>query len=297
MNTAFLASLLRTPWAMDAGHLQGFAQLLIGAYRAKLGHEAAERDPTPVAAAPRAAQPANGHGIAVINVFGPIVQRASMLGMCEGGVGCDSLSAQLRQAESDPAVGQVLWVHDSPGGSVFGVMELADEIRNAKKPQIAFANACSASASYWLTSACSEVWVTPSGQVGSIGVYVCHENVSQALENAGVSITLISAGPHKVETAPFAPLSDDAKANLQASVDKFYEQFTSAVAKGRGVPVSKVISDMGGGRMLDAEAAQKAGMVDKVGTFDQVVASMQQRSRRPGMSKARADAAIRIAQA
>ena len=50
-------------------------------------------------------------------------------------------------------------------------------------------------------------------------------------------------------------------------------------AKGRGVPVDQVRSDMGEGRMLLAEAAVKAGMVDGIRTFADVIAGMRKKGR------------------
>ena len=58
------------------------------------------------------------------------------------------------------------------------------------------------------------------------------------------------------------------------------------MAKGRGVPVDQVRSGMGEGRMLLAEAAQKAGMVDGVATFGEVVTRMRKTSRSSGARSA-----------
>ena len=148
------------------------------------------------------------------------------------------------------------------------------------------ADSMSASAAYWLLSQCGEAYVTPGGMVGSIGVYTAHENVAKALESEGIEITLISAGKYKVEGNPFQPLGDEARAETQAQIDTYYRMFTSAVAKGRGVPVDQVRSGMGEGRMLLAEAAQKAGMVDGVATFGEVVARMRKTSRSSGARSA-----------
>jgi ClpP class serine protease len=54
----------------------------------------------------------------------------------------------LRDALNDDAVSQILIDIDSPGGSVYGVAELADEILAARKqkPVVAIANSLAASA-------------------------------------------------------------------------------------------------------------------------------------------------------
>lgn len=305
MSKHFLAMCLATPWAMDPAYIKSYSDILIGAYRRKdglpvaLSHEGGEHEPaTPRAAVSKVSQQAAGSNIAVVNVMGALVSHASDLGPCEGGMSYDSVRGQLRAAQADDSVGQILMLFDTPGGSVFGCPELADDIRNSSKPVVGLANYCAASAGYWMLSACSEVYVSPSGQVGSIGVWMAHQDVSGAMEQEGIVTTLISAGKFKVEGNPYEALSDDAKASMQASVDDFYTGFVKAVAKGRGVSVDAVRNGMGQGRMLSAKDALAEKMVDGVMTFDEVVASMQRKARKPGSSaKARAQAEIDIASA
>jgi ClpP class serine protease len=76
-----------------------------------------------------------------------------------------------------------------------GIPELAAEIRAArgKKPIVAVANYRAASAAYWLGSQADEFVASPSADVGSIGVFAAHEDVSGMQEKLGVKTTLISA--------------------------------------------------------------------------------------------------------
>jgi signal peptide peptidase SppA len=159
-------------------------------------------------------------------------------------------------------------VIDSPGGSVLGLPETADVIHaaNRVKPVRAFVTGIAASAAYWLASQASSITLTPSGEVGSVGVLDMHADISKALENAGVKLTAVTAGEHKTERAPFTPLSDDAKAHMQAGVNAWYGDFLSAIRRGRGMRVS-ASSNYGGGRMLSAREAVAAGMVDFVSSL------------------------------
>jgi len=301
MSRHFLARCLATPWAMDLTAAEAFSRVLVQAYLRKDAPQAGGMDeddhgaPLQPKAARGGQQRANGGSIAVVPVMGALVSHASDLGPCEGGMSYGQVRGQLRAALADDSVGQVLMVFDTPGGSVFGCMELADEIRSAGKPVIGLANYCAASAGYWLLSACREAYVSPSGQVGSIGVWMAHQDVSQLMENEGVKTTLISAGKYKVEGNPYEPLGDDARANMQASVDDFYTSFVKAVAKGRNVPVDAVRSGMGQGRMLSAKDALAEKMVDGVGTFDEVVSKMARSGKSASAAKARAQVDIDIA--
>lgn len=198
----FIAWCLATPWALMPERMAGYAAVL-AKYTASNAPSAHEPDHEAPAAGPRSSRGnARSGAIAVIPVYGAIVQRASQIDICDGGTSTQQISAALADAMADDTVAQVLLDIDSPGGSVYGVQELAAEITGAKKPVIAVANSLAASAAYWLGCAASEFYMTPGGEVGSIGVWQAHQDWSKALADAGVNTTLISAGKYKVEGNP-----------------------------------------------------------------------------------------------
>ncbi|QIJ75067.1 S49 family peptidase [Methylobacterium sp. NI91] len=215
--------------------------------------------------------------IAVIPVIGIISHRAPLINDMSsgGGTSTQQVGAALRAALADPAVGSIVLDVDSPGGSVNGVPELADEIfaGRRKKPIIAQVNALAASAAYWIGAAASEVVMTPSGEVGSIGVYMMHRDVSVAAAADGLKITFVSStdSPFKVEGNPYEPLSDEARRHLQVEVDRYMGDFLSAVARGRGVSAAKVKSDFGQGRTVGARDAVRLGMADRIATLRQTL--------------------------
>ncbi len=177
---------------------------------------------------------------------------------------------------ADPAVSAVVLNFDSPGGSVSGVPELAGDILKSRgqKPVVAIANHLCASAAYWIATAADEMVCTPSSECGSVGVLSAHQDLSGALEQAGIKTTLISAGKYKTEGAPFGPLGEEALAAIQARVDDYYGMFTAAVAKGRGVPVAQVRSGFGEGRVVGAKEAVAQGMADRIDILEGVVAEL-----------------------
>src|SRR5690606_4285100 len=130
-----------------------------------------------------------------------------------GGTSTEQFGSWFDAALRDPAVSAIVIDVDSPGGTVTGVAELAEQIFEArgKKPIYAIANALAASAAYWIASAAEELWVTPSGDVGSIGVYAMHEDISEMEAEMGLKVTLISAGEYKTEGNPHEPLGDEAR--------------------------------------------------------------------------------------
>jgi len=234
--------------------------------KARLGGDPAERQDPRI----------NGVGVAVLPIFGVIAQRMDLFSEISGGTSTDTLARDFRAFRDDAKVKAIVFAVDSPGGGVYGVDELATEIRAARgtKPMVAVADSTAASAAYWLASAADEIVVTPGGQVGSIGVFTAHDDVSQMLEELGVKTTLISAGKYKVEGNPFEPLDPDAKAALQATVDQYYDRFVAAVAAGRHVSTAVVKAGYGQGRMLTSADALAAGLVDRIDTLDATIARL-----------------------
>lgn len=220
--------------------------------------------------------PAPASPVAVLSLRGPIIPHAGLFSDVSGATAVEEFQAAFRDAVASADVKAILMNVDSPGGEAALVPELATEIRNAsgEKPIVAIANAFAASAAYWIACAADEFVVTPSGKVGSIGVYAAHDDMSAMQEKAGVKTTLVSAGKFKTERNPYEPLSDEAKAAMQEHVDEFYAMFVSSVAKNRGVTSAEVRSGFGQGRMVMAKAALEAGMVDKIATYDETLARL-----------------------
>jgi capsid assembly protease len=282
-SSLLLAEALRTAWAIEPKAGQMMIDVLTRHARGEIAPEHA-LEAAKAARDERATrrQPAiKGRGIMVLPLCGVIVPKANLITEYSGGTSCQLFSAALRDALADEAVAQILIDIDSPGGSVAGVQELASEIMQARtqKPVLGIANYQAASAAYWLGACCNELYVSPSGEVGSIGVWTAHQDVSQAMENEGVKTTLISAGKYKTEGNPFSPLDNEAKDFIQDSVNSYYRSFVAAVARGRGVSVDKARNGMGQGRMLTAEAAKAEGMVDGITTIGALVGDMQARPR------------------
>lgn len=240
--------------------------------------------------AQRPAPSASVGNVAVIRLYGPILPRAEAVkDVSQASALMTEFQQAFRSVASDPNVSAIVLDIDSPGGQVDLVPETAAMVmkaRRADRPIVAVANTLAASAAYWIASAADEISVTPSGEVGSIGVYTVHEDVSELLAAEGVRVTFISEGPRKVEGNPFEPLGAEARAALQANVKHFYDMFTADVAKGRNVALSVVKADpessdahFGGGRVYPAKQAVKLGMADRVETLDEAILRLQRKSR------------------
>lgn len=269
------AALMASAWAIDPVKVRPLRAL---AMRALAGEEISEHERAANRVGQgRQADAAKPQGsVAIVPVVGTIVHRAEQADDISGpgAVSAARLRSQIRQLANDESIGSILLDIESPGGSVDGIAELAQEIKAASmvKPVVASANAYAASAAYWIASQAGEVVITPSGELGSIGVYSLHEDDSQMLEAMGVKVSVIRAGAHKIEANPFEPLTEEARSDMQATVNRYYDEFTAAVARGRGISVSTVRREpWGQGRMVGARQAVEVGLADRVETIEETV--------------------------
>jgi signal peptide peptidase SppA len=278
------------PWLICEDKLQEIIALVYTHARGDHG------DPTAYAGDPErraAARDAFASGpptIGLLPIHGTIADRGSGVTRASGLVTSERLRQDFQALVADPGIDAILLDIDSPGGMAAGIPELTDTIYRARgtKPITALAFNFAASAAYWIASAADEIVVTPSGEVGSIGVVVVHSDYSKAFSDRGVTNTIIRSTPRKVEANPLEPLSEEAAGSLQEKVNEIHADFTQAVARGRGLPIADV-RRFADGRTYRAREALRLGMVDRIGTVDSTVRKLARRSR--GMN-ARVDATL-----
>lgn len=279
-----MQSIFGTPWAIDEGKLHAIVEFM---------NHAAFDGTGPSAEYSAASRPPSYKMVgstAVIPIYDTIVPRANLMTAFSGGTSVDVFRNSFRSAMNDNEISTILLDFATPGGSVYQVQEMAEEIRMARsqKPVIAQVSTMAASAGYWWASAASQINITPSGEAGSIGVIAMHVDWSEANKALGINPTYITAGKYKSEGNPNEPLSDDAISFLEKRVDEYYQSFISDVALGRGVSADVVRETYGQGRVFGAADALRIGMVDKIATMDQTleeIRSKDQRSKRKSTAR------------
>lgn len=238
------------------------ANRFIGTYRRETGHYGLS--------------PAKS-GVSIISIVGTLVNRGSWIGTHSGAVSYEGLSAQLRDAEADPAIHTVLLDIDSPGGEATGMFMLAQQIRNMSTKVVVYVNDVAASAAYGIASAADEIIVSPTSIVGSIGVVLMHLDRSEEMKQKGVSATLIYAGKHKVDGNPFGALSDEIKADLKRDVMSFYGRFVETVHIGRGEKLTEQAARDTEARTFIGSDAVEKGLADRVASLDEVMSDLIER--------------------
>lgn len=203
-------------------------------------------------------------GVAHIPITGLIVKdRFTAWWYC----GTSTIDTQIAisRALAHPDVEAIVLDIDSPGGTVSGTQELADAVFAAKqeKPIHAHVSDLCASAAYWIGSQASSMAANQTAQVGSIGVFTVIRDWSKALEDAGIATYLIRSGDLKGTGTFGAQISDDEIAAEQAVIDETARLFVEAVARGRGMPASRV-STLATGQVWVGAQALEVGLIDTV---------------------------------
>lgn len=189
--------------------------------------------------------------------------------------GYDYITRAIQRGLADGNVKRIALVVNSPGGEVAGCFECADKIFAARsqKPIHGFAHEHGYSAAYAIISAASVIHVSRTGGVGSIGVVTSHMDVSKRMEQLGVKITFIFAGKHKVDGNAYEALSAEVKQRIQTRIDELYGVFVSTVARHRNLDEAAVRETEA--KTFTASEALSNGLADKVGPFDEALASFE----------------------
>lgn len=205
-------------------------------------------------------------GVEVIPVYGVLVSRGSHLAACETMTSYEDLRAALNKAVADPMVEHIVLDIDSPGGSAVGAFELAADIRAATriKPITGLVNFMAYSGGYLIAAACTDVVVSLTSGVGSIGVIASHMDRSKMAEGMGVKITTVYAGSHKNDLSPNEPLTEQSLQVLNDIVQESYQLFTSHVAEYRNRDVADIIATEAA--CYRGAAAIAVGLADRMET-------------------------------
>ena len=183
--------------------------------------------------------------------------------------GNEDFIKQIQLLDKDPDVKGIILSMDSYGGTVDSTQELADAVRYAKKPVVAYVKHAACSAAYWVASQADRIVMSPetTSIVGSIGVLMVYENIKEMLEKQGRKVEIIrdaesidKAKPNSIE-----PLTDAERQGLIDSMSGIKETFKSYVKQGRAGVLKS--SEVFTGKTYCPKEAFKLGLVDKVGTI------------------------------
>lgn len=221
-------------------------------------------------------------GVAVVSMEGSLVHKMGTMDPVSGMQGYDGIAAKLDAAANDPRAKAILLNVDSPGGEVSGAFDLADKVAQvrSRKPVFAYADDMMASAAFLVASQAQGIFASQTANIGSVGVLLAHTDNSKRMESAGVKVTLIHSGKHKVDGNPYGPLPEEVQAELQSEIDGIRDKFAQYVANGRKMSKTDVLATEA--RTYGATAAVNTGFADGVMSFDAAISHISSTFARSG---------------
>lgn len=191
----------------------------------------------------------------------------------EGAIGGETLSHLIRQARENNDLKALVIRVDSGGGSAFASELIRQEIeitRKMGKPVFISMGSIAASGGYWLSTAGTEIWATPSTLTGSIGVF----SIIPTFENTLGKVGVTSDG---TQTHPLAgifhldrPMTEQAKTVFQMAVNGIYHKFLSITAEARQSDIETIKKHAEGRVWLASDAAER-NLIDHLGSLDDVI--------------------------
>ncbi len=174
----------------------------------------------------------------------------------------------IQKAKEDKNIKGVLFVVDSPGGSVAPSVEVAYAIKELKeaKPVVAYASGVIASGSYYASIWANQIIANPGSMVGSIGVIMQGVNTEELMKKIGVSTQTVKAGKYKESGTPTRKWFDYEEKQLQSVIDDTYNMFISDVASARNLDVKNhtIFADA---KIFTSKQAKNVGLIDEVATL------------------------------
>lgn len=187
--------------------------------------------------------------------------------------GSDTLTQQLALIRDTPEVQAVVLRINSPGGSVYASEAIRSEIealRHKNIPVVVSMGGMAASGGYWIATESDYIIASPNTITGSIGIFGVIPTFENSLSHIGVYTDGVSTSP-LAEMSLTKSLSEEANQLIQMNIESGYNSFINIVAKARGLTTQDV-DKVGQGQVWLGVEAQKIGLVDQLGDFDDALA-------------------------
>ncbi len=217
--------------------------------------------------------------VALVYGVGQIQRGDSEQGPVSGWLmGSDTVAQALADATDDPDVRAILFRIDSGGGSAVASDTIGHQVRRAVeqgKPVIVSMGDLAASGGYWIAMDATRIVAEPGTLTGSIGVVAGKPVLAQLWQDLGVVWGNAQRGANADMWTTTQNYGPRGRARLEAFLDATYDAFTAGVARGRDLPVDKVL-DVAQGRVWTGAQAMERGLVDQLGGFADALAATRQ---------------------
>jgi protease IV len=161
---------------------------------------------------------------------------------------------------------------NSPGGSVDAseaIRSELDALRSYKIPVVVSMGGMAASGGYWISTASDYIIASPNTITGSIGIFGIIPTFEKSLSHIGVYSDGVATSPLAGNSST-QELPTEMNQLIQMNIDNGYQTFISLVAKARNMTTEQV-DKIGQGQVWLGSEANKIGLVDKLGDFDDAI--------------------------
>ena len=220
--------------------------------------------------------------IAVIFADGDVVMGKGQ----NEAIASDDYRALIQKIRNDKSIDAVVLRVNSPGGSALASDIIWREIDLLKKekPVVVSMGDVAASGGYYIACGADSIFADANTITGSIGVFSVIPNAEKFLKNkVGITFDRVKTGQYADAPSATRALTITEQRFLQAGVDSIYFTFTSRVATGRQKSVA-YIDSIAQGRVWTGADAIKVGLVDKIGTLNDALASAAKMAKLKGYS-------------
>ena len=211
------------------------------------------------------------HTVAVVRIHGEMAADSQ--------ASAAKVIPALKRAFELPSVKAIILSIDSPGGQPVEseriYRAIAEMRKEHPKPVVAAINNMGASAAYMLAVHTDEVYAANYSLVGSIGAVIAGWDIHKAMEKHNITQHVYASGSLKSMLNPFLPPSAEAEKKAQQLVDEMGGAFEADVVQARKGKLKPGI-DYATGEVWNGLEAQKLGLVDGLGTIEEIASKKWQ---------------------
>lgn len=178
----------------------------------------------------------------------------------------EDIRAQIEAADADPSIKAILLQVDSPGGDPVAGEDIADALKHASKPTVAFVADEGTSAAYWASTGAQTIFASADSALADIGVTESYLDSSQQDAQNGLTFESLTAGEYKDMGNPDAPLTPVEKDLFERDLNITLQNFIEQVAANRNLSVASVTA-IADGSSMEGEMALQDGLIDKIGNI------------------------------
>lgn len=208
-----------------------------------------------------------GSKIALIPISGPLMKAD----FC-GDFGTASMLKMHELAENTASVETIIYLIDSPGGTVDGTESFANAIASSKKNTISLVDNMMCSAAYWIGSSAQKIYATgKTNIIGSIGTMCSWYDYSEANKAKGLILREYYATASVDKNKMFSDANKgDGRVLVTEHLDPLNDEFLNAVRNNRKGLISEKDNVLTGKTYLAIKAIEN-GLIDGIKSLNEVI--------------------------